>query len=886
MMDNSSHTDAKQAEIERRNREERDFHQAGETYRSQVLPVETILKQLESEQGVGDVIKRSIKSLGQEIVNQPDLLAAAISYPANSKQKELSAEQTQEALKKLRSFLDASPITHFLRTKADSEKKYELLCTELINRISRYARAIKRADKVNGDKPFLAKDGTGKQRENAGRSGQVTYNFDHFLDLSAEEILKHLTDSLPPGIQFDDLKKLISQTQVELIAGLDDQTRYYALLNWVVQTARKVRAENLKIFDTPDTQKLLTRLEMVAEQKNGLGGAILYGPPGTGKTELLVEKNRRRGFDSRVISIHHFSDYVQLMGEKPVPIGMDKSASNVEKLAKVKDTLQAMNTAQAFEFVSSKFSESAPAWETFLELAQAKNVAIGSATEITEATAKTIIDQLINKLTKDIVYIGLGVKDGLNEEMAWARGEIIQAFEHGQLPILDEMDKGSAHSLEGISRLLNLSPGQKIMLGDEEYTIPTWAHIDGTANAMNLAPFLHDRFAPNVIYVDYPSPQDTLLKSLVWLADDQGLLDITMDKQEKFVGLALYVFPEIQKLYPDVIEHPLSNRGIRKFCQMIAHGHSVSSALNELLLKPGALTDNPKGLEAIQGILDRFGNLTSPNIALEPAKAEAKKSDIINSPIYAALTEYYQPFDATKGNLDTVRLKGEQREKLLAQVVSATENSGTILDTQVGTTIGLEASNDKTSVAVRLNGKVLTRAVGVSGNSSEASLNQEARLISADNLGRLALVRTNNTVLLVDLVTNKSKAFISSQEQSQCVLTGDGGFVVELIGNKLALHPVAEALKNDAATDAKPVGFFDENGDEIKCSCRNLSADGKFLQIETVTKQTYLIDLFALRSGQKHITLNRPFIDETGWKISSGNSLVHPDKNLAYLLKT
>lgn len=886
-------------EEEQRIEQEREFRESGTDYIKKAMVVEGQLDQFEDIQGVGEVIKRSIQNLGQEIANDPKLWEIMMVYrersysagderDASFRDKSLEAPSYEVAEKKLMDFIDASPVAKFLQSKTENAEQYKKILNDLLERIARYAQAIHRADEINSTKPykssFIRKDE--RDVEHDGNAGQVTYQFDKYLSLSTEAILANLEIKLPEGISFSDLDTIINATQVELIANLEGNKKLYSLLNWVVQTARLVRTENLKIFDTPETNELLTRLEEITKQHNGLGGAILFGPPGTGKTELLVERNRKMGFNSRVISIHHFSDYAQLIGERPIPISIDRTTSQIQRLKLVQTTLTEMSSDEKLSFVKAKFENGQEGWQTFLALSLSEDLQITSVEQINEENAKTIIAKLLLKLQSDIVNIGLGVQDGLDEETSWVRGEIIQAFDNGQMPILDEMDKGSEHSLEGISRLLNMTPGSSITLGNKEYTIPSWARVDGTANAMNLAPFLHDRFAPNVIYVDYPSAQDTLLKSLVWLSDEQGMLNLSAEKQQQFVGLVLYVFPEIQKLYPNVIEHPLSNRGIRKFCQMISGGEEVSAALEELLIKPGALTNSEKGRIAVQSILDRFASITSQTVTLNATGASSQKSDIANSIVYEAAINHFEPYDRTKGTSEEIEIKSEQKTALLEERALTAELSAKLVNTKVGTTVGIEEKAGLFSVVMRAEGKLLIRIK----SPKENSFSNESAVAGVDSTGKVVLIRTNNTVTLIEVASGKTKNVISSKGNESYAISPDGKYLIYLNKGKISLHPIDEMLasKEEIEINSKElsINFVDEDGESIKCKYQDISDDGKFLQIETYNQETFIINLQSLNIGQKTIMLSHPFISESDWKLSRGNILVKADSDKAYLLRS
>ena len=847
----------------RANQQEKGFREKGKLFIDKTMPLISRVDELGNLQELSGAIKKFIHNLGQEIASNIELWQVVENHKSIEKPTDQNLEDYR---KKLRAYFDHTPLANLVRKVAgESSEIYEQVMDLLAAKIARYAQAVHRADEVNNA---------------TNRAGQVTYHFEKYLDLSVQTALEKFFPKLPADIDLLNLDASSSQAQADLIAKLSNENRLYSLLNWVSQTARQVRSENLKIFSTPETNSLLARLEAISKQKNGLGGAILFGPPGTGKTELLVEKNRRLGFDSRVISIHHFSDYAQLLGERPISVNMDQATSQVQRLKVIHEVLSQMTGEQQLAFVKNKFNEGTDSWKKFLNLANLDNPSAIDGKNLDENVAKQIVESLSSKLQTDMTNIGLGMQDGLDEQTAWVRGEIIQAFDQGQMPILDEMDKGSSHSLEGISRLLNLSPGSSMMLGDREYKIPSWATIDGTANAMNLAPFLHDRFAPNVIYVDYPSPQETMLRSLVWLTNEQGLIDLSAEKQEQLFGLIIYVFPEIQSLYPETIEHTLSNRGIRKFCQMITNGETIVSALNELLLKPGALTNTEQGFRAIQKILDRFPSLTSSNVAMEAA-LKTNKSDLINSTVFNSCVEGFLPFDAESGSTAIVNLTPEQRLSLLEDKETITENTNQVLDTKVNSTLAIEEKNGNGSLTVRVDGKLLSRVL-LSKKADDESKNIIA---SADRTGRIALVRNQGNLNLINMATGVVEEFLFNDEQESYVVSPDGRYLLHKYADKLSLVPVDSFFKRSNDGPIAKIDFVDEDGEKVICRQIDVSDDGNFLQVETTANETFIINLELVYPWQTEIMLTKPFVEDGGWQLTRGNMLVKADSEKAYLLK-
>ena len=101
--------------------------------------------------------------------------------------------------------------------------------------------------------------------------------------------------------------------------------------NWV-KTAKNDIDRGAKVLFTPYYKSILRKIEQVGDRENGIGGKLYYGPAGTGKTELAVEANRLDGFDTRVVSMHYWTDFTSLIGESAIPIAMDKNTGHMQRL--------------------------------------------------------------------------------------------------------------------------------------------------------------------------------------------------------------------------------------------------------------------------------------------------------------------------------------------------------------------------------------------------------------------------------------------------------------------------------------------------------------------------------------------------------------------------
>lgn len=860
--------------------EARSFIEKGEKFTESVLPTRVVLGELVQYQTLGRVVRNAISDLGNQIARDPSMVELI----------EPKLLRQQAEVPALKIFIERTPIANYLRKIIPDESMRSEVLNQIVMKVARYAQAVRRSEQIN-------RAALNAKGQVVGRAGQVTYRFDTFLDNSASEILRTIKKTSEPevsgnsaspkeavnesssNLDWRSLPSLIRQSQERIEAQLNPDTQFFALLNWVSETVRKVRQEGLKVFETPEAQALLTSLERRAEQRNGLGGAILYGPPGTGKTELLVERNKRRGFDSRVISIHHFTDFVQLVGEKPVPLGIDRDASQLQRLQMTRESIAAMSAADRLAYVRNQLSKGEAAWGAFLSA-----VGVSSETsprEIDEPTANAIIDALLQKISTTIINVGLGLEAGMDTDEAWVKGEIIQAFEAGKMPILDEMDKGSSHSLEGISRLLNLSPGSVIQLGSTSYKIPHWGSIDGTANDMNLAPFLHDRFAPNVIYVDYPSPQELLLRSVVWLSDEQGNLDISESVQEQYVGLVMYVFPQIQKLYPSKIEHPLSNRGIKKFCQMLTQGSTISEALNELLLKPGALSDKESGRNEIQRVLARFPTITTSSIGPTDASNRNGKHSLLSSPLYSVASRLYTPYDASRGSSGVVEIAPDDYKALSRE--DDRENRSNQLVAPCGIKLAIETKDGQSYLTSRVNGRLITRVRATENFVLSAT---ESKILGCSTTADRALIRTNNALTIVDFNSGSAIAHVISETQnSQSTLTSDGKFLVHKSGDTVVVYHADQLIKS-TKTDEHGIRIVDEDGDQVRVRRLQTSADGKYLLLETSARETHIFPLSTIPTNARTLALSNPF--PTGGTLSIGKGNIAMDDSnpsTGYMLK-
>ncbi|KKS31745.1 MAG: hypothetical protein UU93_C0014G0007 [Candidatus Amesbacteria bacterium GW2011_GWA2_42_12] len=880
------------------------LRQKGKLYLYKVAHGEKQLQASEKFFQTGKMLRRAIDTILRDVLQKPSVRDAFVQ--AFDAQRGIKAHDTQD----VPGFVVEDKDEHKVRA-AELQKERN----ELLQKIEAFLEGFPIVDDLNemfaGDEKLkgevfqifrdvlvsYVKANTLSDTYNKNEGGQLSYSFDKFLSGSVNLILqrvKQLPQFAGTGdegvVQLQGLPNEIAQLEAQSEMDLQDsEMRTFSLLNWVIETIQAVKTEGLRVFDTASYKDLFNKIEAIADQRNGLAGGLLFGPPGTGKTEILIEANKRLGFDTRVVSVHHYSDFVQFIGEKPIPVGMDRKTSQVQRLQTMRESIRDLKGQGAIDFISTQFNRFTQAEHTlttsrdFIKFMLPDEGNLFHEPPQDEKGAEEFMRALTQRLTNDIVAIGLGTQAGLDDEIAWVYGEILQGFRNNKRIVLDEMDKASEHSLDGISRLLNLSPGQTMPIGSENFTIPSWGRIDGTANAMNVQPFLHDRFTPNILFVDYPPSSDLLQMALVWLSDEQGNLKIPEPEQAKVVGLLKYAFPEIQKLYPDNITYPLSLRGVRKFCQTVANGRGIPEAVDQLLFRQGALATNQTEFDAIRRIMNRFSSLTSPELtpATNTTKPSSKLESLFNSPLYAAAAENFSLSDRRRTPPIEVAIDAESRAALskFHQDKGETPAKDIEKSSQV-ISLEIDQASHSTALVSRIEGQLVQRMKP----NEKFKINDTTEIVGADAQLENLLLRTNNHISVVDLRTGLTTDIpVDESAAENWSITPNGKFLVMREDQSVSLVPINLAKRTEFNDEKDSIHFIDaQSGKKMRIKRYDFSTDGRTLLIEGQAGSTFLIDLSRIDSVQQ-ISLSTPFAQDGGWMIE-GSILFHPQKNLAYFL--
>lgn len=374
----------------------------------------------------------------------------------------------------------------------------------------------------------------------------------------------------PEGSILDNVDQAERSTSIDVqILERRSDVAAFATKDWIAETALAARSKGLKVYNTPFYETTIDDLHFRENVKNGVGGVILYGPPGTGKTELLTEKNRRMGYETRVISIHHYTSFEDLIAGKLIQLGLERGSAVAQQIKTVLDVFEKEDPDQFKNYISTLFSQ----LQKEGKIRSNETVTDFLSSFISEDTKKrfekrelstddwqeiktdfiqtqkarmlrTILPSSYQEIVEDIV-----------------RGEILLAMQKGERVTLDELDKAGPNSLGGILTFLAKSPGEYLEYGQAREKIPSWFRIDATSNSSILNEYLKNRFGHKRI--DTPPIKDQLMITAVRVADHQGNILLNEYEQRQMVGFFTYMVPEINKILIEGKSAPLSNRDIQ-----------------------------------------------------------------------------------------------------------------------------------------------------------------------------------------------------------------------------------------------------------------------------------------------------------------------------------
>lgn len=651
----------------------------------------------------------------------------------------------------------------------------------------------------------------------------------------------------------------------ESILREDPEIATFETHDWIATTAREARAGQ-KIYSTPYYENMLDNLHFLGRKKNGVGNVILYGPPGTGKTELLQEKNRREGYDTRVINIHYYTNFEGLIAGRSIQLGLDPSASLSQKMQTVvesfegsspdeirstfqnlQEQLQAegkIDPNMTLEEFIGQFTSTTPNndgdWaaikEDFIKTAKARIL-------------RTSLPQNYQELFKDLV-----------------EGEILLAMQNGQRVVLDEIDKAGPTSLGGILSFLAKSPGETFSIGNSEVTIPSWFKIDATNNSTEqLTPWLQDRFAAKELTT--PPAKDQLLIAAVRVADSEGNILLSPQEQVQLAGFFTYVVPEINDVLISYGEAPISNRRIQELgSYLVDFGNQERTALSfeesvTRLFKNRVWASNPDLTATLEGIVKKYKGIitappetfkTSPNAEVKPLTRRERRDSgldtIEKSPLIKAINGLPNEIDAARTvKIQPITLTVDQMKD--AQDVIA-ESSEQVFDSEnaYALSVGFTVLTTNDKISINSVGDDVTKLI-------EVVKAAPGKIVGASADGNILLFAKPNTgITSINLIAGSDEAIIARGYDKPQV-SPDGSKI-------LAVNPTNRALLNHT-------GDTDWDLVETNVGKFEFSKSGEFILAERTDNQTSII------SGGNLRVVGR--LEGSGWKIIGGDLVVRQD---------
>lgn len=721
-----------------------------------------------------------------------------------------------------------------------------------------------------------------------------------------------------PSELFIGLSEMITNSQLnQEIAKTSEENRIYSFRQWLIATGQKAlvgeqdpitgKRNPLKIYMTPYYENLIKMAEIFGRKENGIGGSIYVGPPGTGKTRLGALANQLEGFDTRVIQIHHYSTFIDLIGERTMQLGLDKSTSYQTRLKAAKDwfnndsskAMQGMRDFYSKRHLNGEITEAS--FEEFMQsfTVTDKDGVIGFK------DPEAIQKGFVRYLDSQMAGASLGLETG-NVVDEWINGELLLAMSQGKRALLDELDKAGPYSLGGLLTLLARSPGEEFTVGGKVVTIPSWFRVDATANVLSLdrkqdgegegknKEYLYDRF--NVVPVGYPPVKDDLMIAAVRLSDGAGNLKITPEEQWQITGIYAYLIPTLRRIYeanPNMAA--ISHRLTAEFCSFLVSPHtrerttfSVEQALNMALSKIQSLGTG-KAQESVGATtIKHFFNLyqkssetpqknPQPKFSEQPVSAKVVDealASVLNSPLMRAVGNYQikdLPFSEEQ-TAQLMDLTSEQRAKLEEHLKWNRENDA---QTGLGFELTIQKSGDQYQCVLMGDDLPLL--------TTRPILSDPANVQTVSDNARIALVRSGEEM-------DKYKMLKLAWEI-----------------NSLGEFPIPDKYKNvQLGKDGKFLVANDENGAIYICSTQDhtakedkwslvqgyeagrmqLSDDGRFLLTEDRDrKHSRIFNLERLSKAQSVRPNADVLLEGDSYDFATPNLAVQRSSNQAVFLK-
>ncbi|GEM_PF-2113799 len=667
---------------------------------------------------------------------------------------------------------------------------------------------------------------------------------------------------------------------------------------WVAERA----GERPRVAGSPADNADIEAIDRAHRTSNRVAGVIAYGPPGTGKTEKIIEANKRKGFETHVISMHRHSDFAQLMGEAPIFLeGLDQGAGKVQRV----EAFQRM-VNQSTDQLQKLFTSSPDLITRLLKLTPKTALRVEAQNkEVTGPLLEQFITELRGEVSNRLIDLYLGEEGSGDKDAAWVNGEIQRAIDENKMALLDEGDKAAPSAFDGISAILAKRPGENFTLGGREVHFPHWFRIDMTVNQTNLPEHIRDRFT--ALEIGYPETEDLLWKVGLFLADKQGEMGVEMNTEWQMTLFFTHVVPRIHELYaeerssyeqrlvrdpqaqPDM--YPFSMRGISTFCRKVMDGQPLDSVIEEEILRPGKLA--AEGSDAHKRLLllvKTLNGLTDQLVFANEASASPNGvAHMIESPLYNSIAASEADNQvATERVLQRVTVSDQQREQLTQNNVEATKPSETYRLAS-GAVITQERQGE--GVRFRYSYTLGERTVSYFSHVY-STIKRPATILAADHFGERIVVQTENEAVVIEPITDaiaQDDALVENVPTQSLHVSKDGRYMVGIATQNEV--PLAELVVKDAGFQGKL--RFKAEGKNIPAKKVQMSEDGSVVVLESLDGRVYVCypqrELARNQSDKTEIQvdLTRKELTEargaTDWGVN-GDLLWSPSTEVGYII--
>jgi len=664
----------------------------------------------------------------------------------------------------------------------------------------------------------------------------------------------------------------ISSESKKEILELNESVKVFGLRDWIRTTVKEAK-RGRKIYETPFYRSLLDELHFQSRRKNGVGGLILYGPPGTGKTEILQEKNKQQGFRTRVINIHHYTSFGDLIGEKAIQLGTDPTASTAQKLKAVINVFGDESPENFAIDIQNLFTQ----LQQEGKLPQQENIFDFLSTFVSQETRnslnpdspsswdwKTIKEEFVGRQRTRMLRTTLASPYQESVEDI-VKGEILLAIQNGERVVLDELDKAGPNSMGGILSFLAKSPGETFEYGQSTVTIPSWFIVDATSNSLELNEYLKDRFSD--LEVGTPPIKDQLMIAGVRLSDDEGNILLTDYEQRQLVGFFVYMVPNINKILTSHDLPPMSNRRILELTSYLVNFRtlqrtnvSFGDAVKRLFERNKTWITNKEAAEQLDGLLKNSKNilqdkprdfreeetLGSPTTLTRREKYNKALKNIVISPLIVAINGLMpQEAGVTSGtHIAKITLSEKQRNYVndwldIKDPKKAVR--GDVRQLPIGFTVQEEASDQSPSLRIASFPEyapshiILTQKILKNGRIAATSDDGTIIAVVQDN-PQGSNHQPNIEIVNTYKAPGTNNERISIDKESEISIDRKGNYLLSLnsSSNKLSIYTTTNPLESPTHVDS--VKRFE------------ISPNGKLLLKESLNGETELVAVDSLAS--------------------------------------